>query len=140
MCFTVFTSSLMCHVCGCPGGGAEEGVEYCSGQCAGECKPIWPQTNQKLPTIYITIMFLSDPSVLGQPLPCPTGGCQALTIQLERVRNVTRTCLHTLGQKKILSQKIPVWETYVVGKNGTKENLLIGSKQFLYIVFEENQK
>eukprot|EP00091_Calanus_sinicus_P007166 TRINITY_DN18086_c0_g1_i1.p1 TRINITY_DN18086_c0_g1~~TRINITY_DN18086_c0_g1_i1.p1 ORF type:complete len:130 (-),score=27.77 TRINITY_DN18086_c0_g1_i1:86-451(-) len=71
MCITVSTSSLMCHVCGCPGGGEEEGakgpgqdkpVRYsdCSGQC-------------------------DEPSSLGQPLPCPTGACQALTIQLGRL-------------------------------------------------------
>ena len=47
MSITVSTSSLMCYVCGCPGGGDEEGAEgdghdklvtysHCSGQCDGE--------------------------------------------------------------------------------------------------------
>ena len=47
MSITVSASFLMCHVCGCPGGGEEEGVEGpghnktvgysdCSGHCDGE--------------------------------------------------------------------------------------------------------
>ena len=46
MSFIVSTTSLMCYVCGCPGGGGEEGAERaghhkqlsysdCSGQCDG---------------------------------------------------------------------------------------------------------
>ena len=50
MSITASTSSLMCYVCRCPGGGEEEGAEGpghdklvkysdCSGQCDGElCK------------------------------------------------------------------------------------------------------
>ena len=50
MYITASTSSLMCYVCGCSGGGGEEGAEGpgqdklvtnsdCSGQCDGElCK------------------------------------------------------------------------------------------------------
>ena len=50
MSIAVSTSYLMCYVCGCPGGGDEEGAEghghdklvtysHCSGQCDGElCK------------------------------------------------------------------------------------------------------